>query len=105
MLIIDCSPHFRAKLDREQFVAEQRMSLMRDTGLEDGKRVFQLAYALAHLGDLPMQLLRVREDEPSVSFNEINTTLESKCKDQFASTMVSGALRPSPLRKLHLGYS
>ena len=70
MLIVDCSPHFRAKLDREQLVAEQGMSLMRDTGLEDGKRVFQLAYALAHLRDLPMKLLRVREDEPSVACHE-----------------------------------
>ena len=64
MLIIDCSPHFRAKLDGEQLVAEQRMSLMRDTGLEDSKRVFQLADALTHFGDLPMHLVRVREDEP-----------------------------------------
>ena len=39
---------------------------MRNTGLEDSKRVFQLADALAHFGDLPMQLVRVREDESSV---------------------------------------
>ena len=70
MLIIDCSPHFRAELDGEQLVAEQRMSLMRNTGLEDSKRVFQLADALAHFGDLPMQLVRVREDEPSVACHE-----------------------------------
>ena len=64
VLLVDRPPHLRAKLDREQLVPEERVTLMRDAGLEDCKRVFELPDALAHLRDLAMQLLRVREDEP-----------------------------------------
>lgn len=64
VLLVDRPPHLRAKLDRKQLVPEERVTLMRDAGLEDCKRVFELPDALAHLGDLAMQLLRVREDEP-----------------------------------------
>ena len=60
MFVIDRPPHLGAELDREELIPEERMSLMRNTGLEDSKRVFQLPYALAHLRDLPMELFRVR---------------------------------------------
>ena len=63
MFVIDRPPHLGAELDGKELIPEERMSLMRNTGLEDSKRVFQLPYALAHLGYLAMKLVCVGENE------------------------------------------
>lgn len=63
MFLVDRSSYLRAKLDTEEFIAEERVSFMGDSCLEYSEGIFELSYALAHLGYLAMKLVCVGENE------------------------------------------
>ena len=59
-----CGVQLEAGLDPEEVLGEERVWFARHARLEDGEAVFELTDPIAHLCNLAMQAVRVREDEP-----------------------------------------
>ena len=57
---VDGGMELEAGLDAEEVTDEQRVSFACDAGLEDGERILELAYSIAHFSDLSVEAIGVR---------------------------------------------